>query len=169
MIDLRVLQQPLKERYREAPRQAVIRSTARCRMQDGADPRTCLLEAGPLRVRVGAHEGVGGTGAEPCSGDLLVAALAACQQITAQMVAAAMGIALESCEVTVEGELDLRGTLGLDREAPVGYRRLACDVRLSAPGTGPERRERLAELARRYCVVHATLSDPPRVEVRVTG
>ncbi len=168
MIDLRAIQGPLKLRYRESPREAVIRSTARCTMESVEDPRGCLLEAGPLRLRVGAHEGVGGTGSEPCSGDLLVSALAACQQITLQMVAAAMGIDLEACVVTVEGELDLRGTLGVDREAAVGYRDLTSTIRLSAPEATAEQRAKLAELGRRFCVVHATLSQPPRIEVEVT-
>ncbi len=165
-IDLRALQQPLKTRYRETPDAAVIRSEARCTRADPGDPRTCSVLAGPLRLDVTAHPGVGGTGAEPCSGDLLVAALAACQQITTQMVAAAMGLELASCEVRVGGELDLAGTLGVRRQAGVGYRSLTCDVRVSAPSASPEQLERLADLARRYCVVHATLREPPRVEYR---
>jgi uncharacterized OsmC-like protein len=169
MIDLRAIQAPLKVRYRESPGEAVIRSTARCTMERADDPRGCLLEAGPLRLRVGAHEGVGGTGEQPCSGDLLVAALAACQQITLQMVAAAMGIALESCRVTVEGPLDLRGTLGLDRETAVGYRNLTCDIELSAPDATREQVDKLIELGRRFCVVHDTLSHPPRIEVAAAG
>ena len=169
MSDLRAIQRPLKERYREAPRDAVILTTARCVMDDPAEPRSCTLEAGPLRVRVGAHEGVGGTGAEACSGDLLLASLAACQQITVQMVAAAMGLALERCEVTVSGELDLRGTLGLERGLPVGYQDLTCIIDVGAPDASPEQLDRLVELARRYCVVHATLKDPPQIEVQVEG
>lgn len=166
MLDLRSIQRPIKERYRESPQAAVIRSTARCTPADPGDPRTCIVEAGPLRVSVGAHEGVGGTGREPCSGDLLVGALAACQQLTAQMVAAALGIRLDECEVVVSGELDLQGTMGLDREAAVGYRQLTCDVSLSAADASPEELEKLADLARRFCVVHATLQSPPLVEWR---
>ena len=169
MVDLREIQGPLKLRYRESPEEAVIRSTARCAMESADDPRSCLLEAGPMRLRAGAHPGVGGTGQEPCSGDLLVSALAACQQITLQMVAAAMGIRLEACEVEVEGELDLRGTLGLDREAPVGYRGLGSKIRISAPEATPEQRAKLAELGRRFCVVHSTLSQPLRIDVDVSG
>jgi uncharacterized OsmC-like protein len=165
MIDLREIQRPLKQRYREEPKQAVIVSTARCTME--SDPRVCRLEAGPMQLRVSAHEGVGGTGTEPCSGDVLVGALAACQQITLQMVAAAMGIALESCEVTVRGDLDLRGTLGLDRDVPVGYRDLSCEIRLSAPGTTPEQKAKLIELGRRFCVVHDTLAHGARIEITV--
>lgn len=167
MIDLREIQRPLKQRYREEPGQAVIVSAARCTMESGDDPRGCRLEAGPMQLRVGAHEGVGGTGTEPCSGDVLVAALAACQQITLQMVAAAMGIALESCEVTVKGELDLRGTLGLDRGVPVGYRDFSCVISLSAPGTTPEQKAKLIELGRRFCVVHDTLAHGARIEITV--
>jgi uncharacterized OsmC-like protein len=169
MIDLREIQRPLKQRYREEPGQAVILSAARCTMERAGDPRVCRVEAGPMRLRVGAHEGVGGSGADPCSGDVLVAALAACQQITLQMVAAAMGIALESCEVTVKGELDLRGTLGVDRDVPVGYRDFHCEIRASAPQATPEQRARLIELGRRFCVVHDTLAHGARVEVTVSG
>lgn len=167
MLDLREIQRPIKQRYREDPEAAVIRSTARCTAADPNDPRTALLEAGPLRVAVGAHAGVGGTGEPPCSGDLLVAALAACQQITAQMVAAALGIRLAACETVVTGELDLRGTMGIAKDAGVGYRALACELTLLAPEASAEQVEKLAELARRFCVVHATLEEPPRVEIRV--
>ena len=169
MVDLREIQRPLKARYRETPGDAVITSTARCGMESSDDPRTCVLEAGPMRIRVGAHSGVGGTGLVPCSGDLLVSALAACQQITLQLVASALGIRMESCEVRVEGKLDLRGTLGVDREVPVGYRDLRSTIRISAPEATPEQRARLGELGRRYCVVHDSLSHGVHVEVAGDG
>jgi uncharacterized OsmC-like protein len=169
MFDLRAIQGPLKLHYRESPEAAVIHSRARCAMESVDDPRGCVVEAGPMRLRVGAHPGVGGTGEVPCSGDLLVSALAVCQQITLQMVASAMGIRLEACAVEVDGELDLRGTLGVDREAPVGYRSLRSEIRISAPQATPEQRAKLAELGRRFCVVHSTLSHPPRIDVEVGG
>ena len=165
-LDVRALQRPLKLRYREAPAEAVIRTTARCSMEDPGDPRACRLQAGPLGLTVEAHEGVGGPGRAPCSGDLLLGALAACLQITMQMVASAMGLALERAAVEVSGELDLRGTLGLDRDAPVGYRNVACELSASAPGATADQLARLAELTRRFCVVHATLGDPPEVRIR---
>jgi uncharacterized OsmC-like protein len=166
MVDLRALQRPIKERYRETPTEAVIRTTARCSQVDASDPRRCRLEAGPLRIEVEAHEGVGGTGSAPCSGDILLGAFAACQQLTTQMVAAAMGIELNSCDVEIVGDLDLQGTLGLARESRIGYPSLSCSVRVSAPAASPEQLEKLADLARRYCVVHATLKDPPRIEYK---
>jgi uncharacterized OsmC-like protein len=168
-LDLRGLQRPLKQRYKEDPRAAVIVTTARATSASPGDPRACRLEVGPVSVEVGAHEGVGGTGVVPCSGDVLLAALAACRQITTQMVAAAMGLELAACEVTVSGDLDLRGTLGLDRDAPIGYRRLACDVRVECPGASDEQLRKLEELSERFCVVHSTLLDPPSIEVRFSA
>lgn len=168
-VDLRELQRPLKQRYREEPRDAVITTVARAAGAPSGDPRGCRLEIGPASVEVGAHEGVGGSGTVPCSGDVLLAALAACRQITTQMVAAAMGLDLASCEVTVSGDLDLRGTLGLDREAAVGYRRLVCDVRVECPGASADQLRKLEELSERFCVVHATLREPPSIEVRFSS
>jgi uncharacterized OsmC-like protein len=168
-VDLRELQRPLKQRYREEPRAAVIVTTARASRSTPDDPRACRLEIGPALVEVGAHEGVGGTGAVPCSGDVLLGALAACRQITTQMVAAAMGLDLAACEVTVSGDLNLRGTLGLDRDAPIGYRCLTCDVRVECPGASDDQLRKLEELSERFCVVHSTLLDPPSIEVRFSA
>jgi uncharacterized OsmC-like protein len=107
---------------------------------------------------MGAHPGVGGVGDVPCSGDLLLGALAACQEVTMRMVAAAMGIELEALEVEAIGELDLRGTLGMDRETPVGFRSIRCETRVKVTDDGrPDRARRLLENAERYCVVLNTL------------
>jgi uncharacterized OsmC-like protein len=164
--DLREIQRPLKQRYREEPAAAVITTVARAARAASSEPRDCRLQFGPASLEVGAHEGVGGSGRIACSGDVLLAALAACRQITTQMVAAAMGMNLASCEVTVSGDLDLRGTLGMDRDVPVGYRRLACDVRVECPGASAEQLRKLEELSERFCVVHSTLLSPPVVETR---
>ncbi len=115
--------------------------------------------------RSGAHPGVGGVGDVPCSGDLLLGALAACQEITLRMVAAAMGIALESLEVEAIGELDLRGTMGVDRDAPVGFTSIRCETHVAVQDDGrPERARRLLENAERYCVVLNTLRSGVPVE-----
>src|SRR5205085_12642834 len=115
--------------------------------------------------RSGAHPGVGGAGDVPCSGDLLLGALAACQEITLRMVAAAMGIELLALEVEAIGELDLRGTLGMDRETPVGFSAIRCESRVTVKDDGrPERAKRLLENAERYCVVLNTLRTGVAVE-----
>lgn len=160
-VDLRALQAPLKARYQEHPEEAAITLRVRCRGRDLGDPLHGAI--GPDSVPgvtwpTGAHPGVGGVGDVPCSGDLLLGALAACQEITLRMVAAAMGIELEALEVEVEGDLDLRGTLGTDRSVPVGFTDIRCDTRVTVKDDGrPERAQRLLENAERYCVVLNTL------------
>src|SRR5215213_6442328 len=116
-MDLREVQRPLKQRYREDPEASRITLVAKASEQD--TPTTCSVDTGRAIQEAQAHVGVGGPGTAACSGDLLLGALAACAQITCQMVATAMGIDAERIEVTVEGDLDLAGTLGVDREANV--------------------------------------------------
>src|SRR3982750_3423912 len=123
-MDIRSLQKPLKEQYRNDP--TASRITIKAKGSQTDVPVTCSVDIGRAIYQAEAHQGVGGAGAGACSGDLLLGALAACAQITCQMVAAAMEIPIERIEVAVEGELDLRGTLGIDREAPVGFE----DIRL---------------------------------------
>src|ERR1700751_2962499 len=118
-MDIRSLQRPLKDTYRQAPASSKITLVAHGRKTDV--PTTCSVDIGRAIYQAEAHKGVGGAGTGACSGDLLLGALAACAQITCQMVAAAMGIATERIEVTVEGELDLRGTLGLSKDVRVGF------------------------------------------------
>src|SRR5437870_7365120 len=128
-MDLRSLQKPLKEQYRSDPNASQI--TIRAKGGQTDVPVACSVDIGRAIYQAEAHKGVGGAGAGACSGDLLLGALAACAQITCQMVAAAMGIPTERIEVTVEGDLDLRGTLGTSKEAPVGFQsiRVIFDVR----------------------------------------
>src|SRR5947208_12654609 len=118
-MDVRSLQRPLKEQYRREPSASRITLTARG--AETATPMTCSVDIGRAIYQAEAHKGVGGAGAGACSGDLLLGALAACAQITCQMVAAAMGIPTEHIEVTVEGDLDLRGTLGISKDVSVGF------------------------------------------------
>jgi uncharacterized OsmC-like protein len=111
-----------------------------------------------------AHQGVGGAGTGACSGDLLLGALAACAQITCQMVAAAMGIPTEAIDVTVEGDLDLQGTLGISKEAPVGFASIRVRFDVRAPGATPEQLSALQAKTEQYCVVMQTLQQAPKIE-----
>jgi uncharacterized OsmC-like protein len=167
-IDLRELQAPLKASYQEDPEQARITLRVKSRQSDLSDPLHCAITpaaAPDIAWQSGAHPGVGGAGDVPCSGDLLLGALAACQEITLRMVAAAMGIELEALEVEAIGELDLRGTLGVDRQAPVGFSHIRCETRVAVKDDGrPERARRLLENAERYCVVLNTLRNGVPVE-----
>jgi uncharacterized OsmC-like protein len=159
-VDLRESQRPLKERYRNEPGAARITLTARGTETAGA--AACSVDIGRAIYTAEAHAGVGGAGTAPCSGDLLLGALAACAQVTCQMVAAASGIETTKIEVVATGELDLRGTLGVDREVPVGFDRIT--LRFDIDGAG-DRRDELVEKTLRYCVVLKTLEQPPRIEI----
>jgi uncharacterized OsmC-like protein len=160
-VNIRELQAPIKARYQDDPQAARITLRVKSSASDLADPLHCAVspEAAPDVIwRSGAHSGVGGAGDVACSGDLLLGALAACQEVTLRMVAAAMGIELEALEVEAIGELDLRGTLGMDREAPVGFSSIRCETTVTVKDDGrPERAKRLLENAERYCVVLSTL------------
>ncbi|MBW3593470.1 MAG: OsmC family protein, partial [Actinobacteria bacterium] len=124
-MDVRATQRPLKERYRDDADAA--RVTLSARASEGDAPVACSVELARAIYEAQAHAGVGGPGAGACSGDLLLGALAACAQITAQMVAAAMAIPTRRIEAVAEGDLDLRGTLGVDRDAPVGFETIRLD------------------------------------------
>jgi uncharacterized OsmC-like protein len=166
MSDLKERQRELKAGYRAAP--ASSRITLRADSEMGDTPITCSVEAGRAIHEAQAHAGVGGAGTAACSGDMLLAALAACAQITCQMVATAMGLKVERIAVAVEGDLDLAGTLGIDRAAPVGFSALRVSFDIEAPGATAEERAALEEKTLRYCVVHQTLAHPPAVEVSFT-
>jgi uncharacterized OsmC-like protein len=160
-VDLREAQRPLKQRYREDPGASRITLTARGGETHG--PAACSVDVGRAVYDAQAHAGVGGAGTAACSGDLLLGALAACAQLTCQMVAAAMGIAVERVEVTAEGDLDLRGTLGVARDVPVGFESIRLRVDVDAPGASDEDLAALHEKTDRYCVVLQTLTAPPRI------
>jgi uncharacterized OsmC-like protein len=161
-MDLRSIQKPLKERYREDPKASRI--TLRAKGGQGGSPIGCSVDIGRAVQRAEAHRGVGGPGTGACSGDLLLGALAACAQITCQMVAAAMGIRAERIEVSAEGDLDLRGTLGIARDVPVGFEQIRLRFDIQAPEATPEQLKGLREKSEQYCVVMQTLLHPPRVE-----
>jgi len=164
---LRERQAPLKARYEAEPGSAKLTFTIRSGTV-GNDPtrvrvQTDAGDVNPLGVwDVGAHPMAGGDGELACSGDLLLGSLAACQEITLRMVAAAMGIALESVEVVVEGDLDFRGTMGVDLDTPVGFTAIRTNIRVEADAP-EDRLERLAQRAERFCVVAATLRESPKL------
>src|SRR6188472_1599105 len=135
-MDLRALQQPIKDAYRADPDEARITLTARGTAADA--PIACSVDLGRAIYEAQAHTGVGGAGTAACSGDLLLGALAACAQLTCQMVASSMGLQTRSIVVVVDGDLDLRGTLGLDREAPVGFSAIRLRFEVDAPGATEE-------------------------------
>ena len=162
-MDLRTLQRPLKDSYRADPDKAKITLTARGSSTPGG-PITCNVDIGRAIYEAQAHAGVGGAGTAACSGDLLLGALAACKQVTVQMVAAAMGIPLTSVEVTVEGDLDLRGTLGMARDQPVGFSAIRVGVAIEGEAT-PEQLADLQDKSEKYCVVLQTLHQAPPVDI----
>jgi uncharacterized OsmC-like protein len=162
-MDLRAVQEPLKESYREHPESGRITLTARG--GTGDTPIACSVDLGRAIYEAQAHAGVGGAGTGACSGDLLLGALAACAQITCQMVAAAMGLEVNDIAVTVEGDLDLRGTLGIDREAPVGFTDIRASFAIDAPGATEEQLAALQRKTERYCVVMQTLNAVPPITV----
>ena len=162
-MSLRDLQRPLKAGYRKDPETARLTLTARASQQPG-DALSCSVDLGRAIYEAGAHAGVGGHGTAACSGDLLLGALAACTQITAQMVAEAMGLKVESLDVRVEGDLDLRGTLGIDPQAPVGFQAIRSTIEVSGD-LAPGDLARLEEMVERYCVVLSTLRRPPETGV----
>lgn len=164
MTSLRDEQQPLKTEYETNPDAARITLTATGAEQD--DVRSCSVDIGRAMYEAELHEGAGGPGTAACSGDLLLGALAACSQLTAQAVATNFGIDVE-INVTVEGDLDLRGTMGVDDDAPVGFE----DIRLEVAVDGDldeETRTALQQYTEQYCVVYQTLQGSPGVETTWT-
>ena len=161
-MDIRALQKPLKEQYRADPKTSLI--TLRAKGGQTGAPISCSVDLGRAIYNAEAHKGVGGAGAGACSGDLLLGALAACAQITCQMVAAAMGIETDKIEVTVEGDLDLRGTLGIAKDIPVGFESICVKFDVTAPAATPEQLHALREKSEQYCVVMQTLLRPPKIE-----
>ena len=163
-MGLRAVQAPLKERYRADPTSAVVTLRAEGRVGEGV---TCSVETGRTLVEAGLHPATGGSGASACSGDMLLQALAACAGVTLAAVATAKGVALASGVVRVEGDLDFRGTLGVDRDAPVGFRAIRLGFELESDADDATLDELIA-ITERYCVVLQTLRSTPPVEVSQT-
>ena len=166
-MDIRSLQEPLKEQYRSDPNASRI--TIRAKGGQTDVPVSCSVDIGRALYNAEAHQGVGGAGTGACSGDLLLGALVACAQITCQMVAAAMSIPTERIEVTVEGALDLRGTLGISKDVPVGFEDIRLHFDVAAPTATPEQLRGLREKTEQYCVVMQTLARPPKLHSEWTG
>lgn len=162
-MDIRETQRPLKSRYREDPSTALI--TLKASGSQGDTPIACSVAVGQAIHEAQAHKGTGGAGTAACSGDMLLGALAACAQVTCQMVAAAMGIAARRIQVDVEGDLDLKGTLGIDKEAKVGFSSIRLLFDIDAPGVSSSDLASLQEKTQKYCVVLATLQEPPPLEI----
>ena len=162
--ELRALQAPLKDRYREDPEAGVV--TMRASGALGSDAVVCKVETGRALVEAGLHEAAGGNGLTACSGDMLLEALVACAGVTLGAVATALKIPVEGGTVSAEGDLDFRGTLAVDREVPVGFRevRLMFDLESPAPS---EDIEKLIKLTERFCVVLQTIQKSPPVAVTV--
>jgi uncharacterized OsmC-like protein len=161
-MDVRTLQRPLKDQYRQDPASSRITLTARGSQTDA--PIACSVDLGRAIYQAQAHSGVGGAGTGACSGDLLLGALAACAQITCQMVAAAMGIQTQKIDVTVEGDLDLQGTLGISKEVPVGFQSIRMIFDVVAPNATADQISALHAKTEQYCVVMQTLLHPPHIE-----
>jgi uncharacterized OsmC-like protein len=166
-MDLRSIQKPLKEKYRSDPNSSRILIKASGAQTD--TPIACSVEVGQALIDAQAHTGVGGAGTAACSGDLLLGALAACAQLTCQLVAEAMGIPVEHIRVDVEGEMDLRGTLGISKEVPVGFADIHAKFDVSAPDASPEQLKALKEKTEQYCVVMQTLLKPPQIRTSWPG
>jgi uncharacterized OsmC-like protein len=160
-MDLRSIQKPLKDKYRSDP--ASSRITLKAQSDQTNTPIACSVEVGQKILEAQAHSGVGGPGTAACSGDLLLGALAACAQLTCQLVATAMGIPFEHIRVEVEGEMDLSGTLGISKEVPVGFQDIHAKFDIDAPKATAEQLAALKDKTEQYCVVMQTLLQPPQI------
>ncbi len=162
--ELRALQAPIKDRYKTDAGSAIVTLRAKGSIDDTAI--ACKVETGRALAVAGLHPATGGSGLDLCSGDMLLEALVACAGVTLKAVATAIEVPLESANVIAEGDLDFRGTLGVEKSAPVGFQaiRLRFELKSDAP---PEKVEQLIKLTERFCVVLQTLSVPPALTVAV--
>ena len=158
---LKSLQAPLKDRYRSEPSSALVTLRASGRATEGI---ACKLETGKGMVEAGLHPATGGTGLQACSGDMLLEALVACAGVTLQAVATAIGVELREARVLAEGDLDFRGTLGVSKDARVGFEKIRLRFELDTDATD-EQRATLLRLTERYCVVLQTLRAQPALSV----
>ncbi len=159
--ELRAIQAPLKERYKETPQAAVITLRAQGRLGEGV---TCNVQTGKDLVAAGLHPATGGDGLSACSGDMLLEALVACAGVTLRAVATALGIEVRAGVVRAEGDLDFRGTLGVAKDAPVGFSHIRLRFELDTDAS-EDQLATLMRLTERYCVVYQTLRQPPEMSV----
>jgi len=162
--ELRAMQAPIKERYKSDAKAALITLKAKGTLDDQSI--ACKVETGRALAVAGLHPATGGSGMELCSGDMLLEALVACAGVTLKAVSTALAIPLKSGTVSAEGDLDFRGTLGVDKEAPVGFReiRLTFDVDTDVP---QDKLDQLLKLTERYCVVYQTIAKGPPVAIKM--
>ena len=158
---LRSLQAPLKAQYRERPETASVTLTAEGRVGENM---TCKIETGKARVEAGLHPATGGDGHSACSADMLLEALVGCAGVTLSAVATALGIPLRNATIRAEGDLDFRGTLGVSKDMPVGFKQIRLQFDLDTDAS-EEQRANLIRLTERYCVVYQTLNQPPNIAV----
>lgn len=159
--ELRSLQAPLKEQYREKPESAIVTLKAQGRIGEGV---SCKIETGRALAEAGLHPATGGNGLMVCSGDMLLEALAACAGVTLNAVATAKGIKIDEGIVQTEGDLDFRGTLGVSKETPVGFQNIRLKFILKTDASDEEL-STLVKLTERYCVVFQTLNTPPKISI----
>jgi uncharacterized OsmC-like protein len=159
--ELRAVQAPLKENYKAHPEAALITLHAQGRLGEGV---TCSVQTGKALVAAGLHPATGGNGLSACSGDMLLEALVACAGVTLNAVATAIGVYIRSGALRAEGDLDFRGTLGVAKDAPVGFQRIRLYIDLDTDAS-EEQLSTLLRLTERYCVVYQTLRQPPEVTV----
>lgn len=161
--DLKSLQAPLKSRYKEEPQAAVVTLSAEGNIAEGI---ACKVDTGRALVEAGLHPATGGSGSQACSGDMLLEALVACAGVTLKAVATALEFDLRGGKVTAEGDLDFRGTLGVAKDAPVGFSAIRLKFELDTPEPA-ERIATLTKMTERYCVVFQTLNQPPPLSLKV--
>jgi uncharacterized OsmC-like protein len=161
--ELKALQAPIKERYRSEPAAALVTLHAEGRLGEGI---ACRVETGKALIDAGLHPATGGSGLQACSGDMLLEALVACAGVTLKAVATALGIGLRDASIRAEGDLDFRGTLGVAKDAPVGFRDIRLRFELDSDASEAQL-AKLIELTERYCVVMQTLRSAPPVKVSV--
>jgi uncharacterized OsmC-like protein len=159
--ELKATQAPLKDLYRTSPREALVTLKAKGRLGEGV---TCKIETGKALVAAGLHPAKGGNGLSACSGDMLLEALVACAGVTLNAVATALGIELRDASLEAEGDLDFRGTLGVSKEAPVGFQNIRLTMSLDTDAS-EDQLATLVRLTERYCVVYQTLVNPPQITV----
>lgn len=162
--ELRSIQAPLKQRYRDEPAAALITLRAAGTLDDSSV--SCSVDTGRAIVDAGLHPATGGTGLQACSGDMLLQALVACAAVTLRAVSTALAIPIRGGEVRAEGDLDFRGTLGVNREVPVGFQRIRLRFRLDTDAPA-EQLAKLLELTERYCVVLQTLRSGPVIDAEL--
>jgi uncharacterized OsmC-like protein len=162
---LRDIQAPLKEKYRSDPASAMVTLKAAGSLSEGV---SCSVDTGRALAVAGLHPATGGDGSQLCSGDMLLQALAACAGVTLRAVATSLGVEVRGGEVRVEGDLDFRGTLAVDKEAPVGFQDIRVQIDLDTDAT-EEQLETLQKLTQRYCVIYQSIATAPALSLQLAG